>query len=513
MKYKILIVDDEPLARIGLSGLIGENFPDFELAFAAANGKEAIELLEEEAVDVIITDIKMPVADGFDILKYVQEKIPDNPPLCILLSSFEEFEYARTAMKLNAFDYLVKMELNQDILDKTLTKARQVLEERTAETGGNAESFNLFTNRFLYHLISGGYISEEQILDFVKLYNLDLKAKFYQTLTVEVHFNEKTLNTGAYSTYLNILNTVKGLINRYTKSTVIAYNHQIIACILLFSQEEEITGVTQVIVEDITQIIKKFFNLEVSVRAGKTASSLSEIHRCFELEQEENPSRSNAFDLNAFNKQLMESLETLNPALFEQTVSTIEHSIDSLSFEELLNIVSFMIHLMVSSIYGGEEILSESYKKEGKSYQALYACRKKPEIRQYLQSFKNAVKQAMENQLNDPKYKLVMQAKDYIKTHIFLKITLAEVANITAVSPNYLSSLFKQYSDLGFSEYINKMKVKKAQELLAKDHLKIYQVSEKLGFENPQYFSRVFKKYTGHRPTDIGGYIKKQEET
>ena len=109
MKYKLLIVDDEPLARIGLSGLIRGNFPDFEIASTAANGNEAIEILKKEAFDLIITDIKMPASDGFDILTYIQNTEDKNSPLCILLSSFEEFEYARTAMKLNAFDYLVKM--------------------------------------------------------------------------------------------------------------------------------------------------------------------------------------------------------------------------------------------------------------------------------------------------------------------------------------------------------------------------------------------------------------------
>jgi len=173
MKYNILIVDDEPLARIGLSGLVCENFPDFEIGSTAANGNEAIEILKKETFDLVITDIKMPAADGFDILTYIQNTGDKNAPLCILLSSFEEFEYARTAMKLNAFDYLVKMELNKETLDKTLNKAKKVLAERKTETGRYGQEFNLFTNRFLYHLVSGGYTSEEEILDFIKMYDLD----------------------------------------------------------------------------------------------------------------------------------------------------------------------------------------------------------------------------------------------------------------------------------------------------------------------------------------------------
>lgn len=512
MKYKLLIVDDEPLARIGLSGLIRGNFPDFEIASTAANGNEAIEILKKEAFDLIITDIKMPASDGFDILTYIQNTEDKNSPLCILLSSFEEFEYARTAMKLNAFDYLVKMELNKETLEKTLNKAKKVLAERKTETGRNGQDINLFTNLFLYHLVSGSYTSEEEILDFIKMYDLDLKAEFYQPLTVDLHFEKESLNAGAYSTYLNILNTVKECIGRYTKSAVIAYSYQRIACILLFHEAEEIEALTDTISEDIRQLVKIFFNISVSIKPGKTTSYLNEIHLCFEFNREEAPCLCETFDLNVFNKKLIESLENFNLALFDQTVQVMENAIDTLPFEELINIVSFMIHLVINYIYEGEKILSESYKKEVKSYHVLYTYHKKSEIVRYLDIFKAAVKGAMQNQLNDPKYRLVIQAKDYIKNHIFMKISLADTASFINVSPNYLSALFRQYSDLGFSEYINKMKVKKAQELLAKSNLKIYQVSEELGFDNSQYFSRVFKKYTGHTPTDMGRWALKQEE-
>lgn len=512
MKYKLLIVDDEPLARIGLSGLVRKSFPDFEIVSTATNGNEAIEILKKEAFDLVITDIKMPASDGFDILRYIQNTEDKNSPLCVLLSSFEEFEYARTAMKLNAFDYLVKMELNKETLEKTLNKAKKVLAERKTETDRNGQEINLFANRFLYHLVSGGYTSEEEILDFIKMYELDLKAEFYQPLTVDLHFEKESLNTGAYSTYLNILNTVKECIGRYTKSTVIAYSYQRIACILLFHEAKDIETMTNTISEDIKQLVKLFFNISVSIKPGKTTSLLNEIHLCFGFNQEETPCLCETFDLNVFNKKLIESLENFNLALFDETVQVMENAIDTLAFEELINIVSFMIHLVINYIYEGEKILSESYKKEVKSYHVLYTYHKKAEIIPYLDVFKTAVKGAMQHQLNDPKYKLVIQAKDYIKSHIFMKISLADTASFINVSPNYLSALFRQYSDLGFSEYINKMKVKKAQELLAKSNLKIYQVSEELGFDNSQYFSRVFKKYTGHTPTDMGRWALKQEE-
>ena len=102
-------------------------------------------------------------------------------------------------------------------------------------------------------------------------------------------------------------------------------------------------------------------------------------------------------------------------------------------------------------------------------------------------------------------------AKAYIQEHIYNKLSLSEVASAIGISQNYLSSLFKLYNDLGFSDYGASLKIKMAQKLLATEHLKIYQVIEKLGFDNPQYFSKVYKKYTGYSPSEFTAVSQEQQ--
>ena len=97
---------------------------------------------------------------------------------------------------------------------------------------------------------------------------------------------------------------------------------------------------------------------------------------------------------------------------------------------------------------------------------------------------------------------IVANVQKYICEHIEERLTLNDVASVFNISPNYLSLLFKKYSEAGFSEYISQMKIARAKELMAEGNLKIYEIADRLGFESAFYFSKVFKKITGCTPRD-----------
>ena len=116
-------------------------------------------------------------------------------------------------------------------------------------------------------------------------------------------------------------------------------------------------------------------------------------------------------------------------------------------------------------------------------------------------SFKEA-KQLFSIQSEGHKHHIVANVKKYIKEHIEEKLTLNKVAKEFNISSNYLSILFSKHSDIGFSDYVNQKKVEAAKKMMADGNYKIYEISDKLGFESAFYFSRVFKKVTGMSPRD-----------
>ena len=123
MSYKVIIADDEPLVLIGLQDLIDWSEEGFEIIAEARNGKKLGEEIMKNKPDLVITDIKMPVKSGIEVLEEERRK-GSKLPLFILLTSYEEFELVKKAISLDAVDYIVKLELEKEQLTEAIRKAK-----------------------------------------------------------------------------------------------------------------------------------------------------------------------------------------------------------------------------------------------------------------------------------------------------------------------------------------------------------------------------------------------------
>ena len=129
-----------------------------------------------------------------------------------------------------------------------------------------------------------------------------------------------------------------------------------------------------------------------------------------------------------------------------------------------------------------------------------------PQILDWIRTLRDGLCEVFLSYTQDNKNLIVVNVKKYINEHVNEKLTLNKVAEEFHISPNYLSILFSKYNDTGFTDYINQRKIDEAKKMLAEGSLKIYEISNILGFESAFYFSRVFKKSTGYSPRD---YINK----
>lgn len=123
----VQIVDDEPIIRLGLQKLINWEEMGFEITCIAQNGKQALEQLEAEEVDLIITDIEMPIMNGLDFIKEVREK--DKNVEIVILTAYEDFEYAKTAIRYGITQYILKPIEEKDVM-QLLLQIRQEIEEK-----------------------------------------------------------------------------------------------------------------------------------------------------------------------------------------------------------------------------------------------------------------------------------------------------------------------------------------------------------------------------------------------
>lgn len=191
--FKLLLADDEPLSLIGLQSMLKWGDYDISICGIAHNGKEALELIRIKSPDIVIIDIKMPLANGLEVLKNCREK-DENLPLFIMLTSYEEFAYVKKAIKYQALDYLVKMELTSEILGNTISKAISIL--RTLKKDNSFLNFSCaagiesFYEKFFIRLYNNLFESREQFDIQRKELGLDFSFFAYTVCCCEIcNFN------------------------------------------------------------------------------------------------------------------------------------------------------------------------------------------------------------------------------------------------------------------------------------------------------------------------------------
>ena len=171
-------------------------------------------------------------------------------------------------------------------------------------------------------------------------------------------------------------------------------------------------------------------------------------------------------------------------------------------YVQALDAACNILYLSLSLLNNGEQIVSEIFKDKSSGYRSLYEITNVDEILNWLKKLRDGLCFSFSTYNKDYKNHIVKNVKKYIVEHVEEKFTLNKAAEVFNISPNYLSVLFSKYNDTGFSDYVNQCKIEAAKKMLEKGDLKIYEISDRLGFESAFYFSRVFKKVTGLSPRD-----------
>lgn len=169
---------------------------------------------------------------------------------------------------------------------------------------------------------------------------------------------------------------------------------------------------------------------------------------------------------------------------------------------EDVSLVSYLLHILVFNLPDGEELIEKIYKNDPKGYGSLYEITDAEKLKAWLCRLRDGICKQMKNKESSTQQKIVDMVKQYIDSCVEERITLHDTAEKFKISQSYLSSIFAQYSEMGFNDYVNYKKVEKAKRMLAKSGIKVQDIAEKLGFSNSFYFSRVFKKMENMSPCD-----------
>ncbi|RXZ79020.1 response regulator [Paenibacillaceae bacterium] len=439
--YKILIVDDEMLICLGLKNLLSKAGLPIEEIFTAHNGHEALDYLRMEDIDLLITDIQMDGMNGIELMQ--QAKIMKTDVQIMVISAFEDFHYAQLAIRFGAKDYLVKPLNGEQFLD---------------------------TVRNLLLTMAKPLPTEEEV-----------------QLELQDHFVMKEPEPGS----IRLLNTLLSGGETY------GGNNDIL---------EQLLREHQIRLEGPYYCVFK-----VKLKLAGDGGTLPKVR----TEQDVNLLHYAALNI------IYESLESgwrhvsfYSPddgltVIIQWTEEAYSESHINIigQLEMVGKLLSLNIHqyLKMDCLVGISQVLQGPEFLADLSGQALKALRWNKEHHEnrvfyYGDLNWNAMydEDPSASEFHDQVHQIVNKAKDYIHQHYSQKgLTLSSVAAKNHVSPNYLSYLFKKYTGFSLWGYVIKLRMEESKRLLLETDLRRYEIAEQVGYESPEHFSKIFKKYYG----------------
>lgn len=524
--FKLLIVDDEPLVQAGIKSMINWEELNIHIVGIAANGQAAWQMIREYDVDIVITDVKMPVMSGLELVRKCSEE-GLSLPVFIILTGYEDFHFVKEALTYQAVDYLVKLELTQDILLQSLKRAiTRISELKRTNQGAELMPENIFKEQFFTRLLFNLFETEHQFQSQAKNLNVDFNYDFFSAAYIEIsshRLNTMTLEK-QISLYVSSMQLVSELMSKYLACHTVSLDSRHF-CIVFFLKDGAFSAHKETIRLALQQVSAMMFNYySVIIRASigscvenplLLSVSYQDAKQIFPQVTDERPllffddvtgstTLKNIFNMSLFREDIRKAYAEYDEKALYDTFSAIIGLFEDqpTHYTQALDAACNVLYLSLSLLNNGEQIVSEIFASSNNGYRSVYEMTSVPQIMIYLETLRDGLCTAFAARTKDYKNNIVINAKKYIAQHIEEKLTLNDVAEVFCISPNYLSVLFSKYNDIGFSDFVNQSKVDAAKKMMEKGDYKIYEISDILGFESAFYFSRVFKKVTGLSPRD-----------
>lgn len=526
---KLLIVDDEPLVQIGIQSMLDWNSLNIEVCGAAINGAHALTIIEEEKPDIILCDIKMPIMSGLELIKICRNRY-EKLPLFIFLTSYEEFSLVQEALKHQAFDYLIKLDITPETLTETIQKAlKSVYQYKNQSNIPSTSYLQYFYEKFMIRLLNNLFESKEQFDLQARELKLDFTADTYVTALCTIDETEGALleQEKLLSLYLSTTQMIENLVKKHIPCFVATLDPKHFCIIFKLDGDDDNTHQDTIskALQTSFDMVYNYFNVQVHASIGCSyadplqlsdsyqearqihASKPSDMPLIFfsDLAGKEKGSSHTIFNLGMFRNNIRLAFESFDAESLEEILDTLIDlfSTHSNTYLQAMDAACNILYLTLSLLPSSKEALNDIYKDEIDGYRSIYKKTKTSQIIIWLQDFKEGVCHLLRSQQKNYKNHIIKDIEDYIQGHITDKLTLNDIASLFGISPNYLSTLFKKTTGIGFNEYIRLEKIALAKVILLETDKKVYEVADKLGFESAFYFSKVFKRTVGLSPREF----------
>lgn len=517
MAYSVLICDDEKIICEGLKKLIHWNELGFEVVACCYNGLDTIKYLEEHHVDLLITDIQLPDILGLSVVEYLFER--SVPTKVILISAYENFEYARQAMAYNIHDYVTKP-IRFSELSGILKKTKKILDESTdifqlSTEDKITELKPYLQNQLLNDLCTGILTEKEEILKRSRLFGVSFQPEQNACCKIYLHPQDFQYHLAAHWKY-GIEALKNALVNIYRNDGDVYHLYPIfydttnLYIVCFFSAAPTEYEVHRKVLEQYftekSTVFSELMGIPTTFTIGCFYENIIEmavsVHRKREPAEKDGHLSPHGYQtltglqelfityLNANDAQIIDALLTQYMELTGSLDLTNQRYF-SLELFSVINIRFRDNGIQLYSVLEKNRILYDLLLSNSTAALEHICSHGLSLLRMYLH----------ENS-KDNTASILNRAVSYIRENYNREISLQAAADYVYLSPSYFSQLFRSEMGITFSDFTIKTRMEAAMDMLKKGDIKIQDVSLLAGYQNSKYFSKLFKRYTGLTPSD-----------
>ncbi|MGB9885577.1 MAG: response regulator [Moorellales bacterium] len=519
MSIKVLVADDEPLVRKGLRLMLRQVGEDVGEVLEAANGREALAVAAAEAPDVVFLDIRMPGAGGLEVMRELRSRCPRTR--VVILTAYDRFDYAQEALRQGAVDYLVKP-LEEEQLVQALARCRAALSDEAKRQA--REAFTRAVRRSLEEAlvlelvgrVQGGSRTEAELHGLLEQL-LGKGAGLPQVCLV------MEPRGGQPSDWEDMRQICASALEPWSVLCAVIEHRLVLLARPPVGHASVSKEQVEALGRRLIEVLRDKMGLETNVGIGRTCSQSSELGVSYG-----------------------EALLTLEALASEGEKCACRHIADlegdrksAWSYpwqeeQELLKAVrlgmwaqareraqTLIGEVLRYSPYVGERraraaeilaLVSRAALQAGAEPRAVlhFSCRQlrrlpaadaATALREWMDTVMAGVTSLVKATGRSRTEQTVLQAEAYMRENLSRNLTLEEVARKVYLSPAYFSTLFHKHKGCSFSNYLERLRVEAAADLLAATDEPVYSVARSVGYRDPNYFARVFRKVTGEPPS------------
>lgn len=535
-EIKVFLVEDEMVIRRGIKNSIDWEKEGYIFCGEASDGELAYPMIIKEKPDILITDIRMPFMDGLELCKLVKKELPNIKIL--ILSGYDEFDYAKEAIRLGVTEYLLKPISSGKLLealngvsesirrekeDKDLV--RKYMEEMRENTEHEKQKF--------FEQMIAGNLSMADALETGKKYEMNLSAGMYNLLLFRFTLGEENRKSG------ELLGEAEYAIEKLTERLEYVFEFQRgvegWAFLLMADNEEQMSERVKELSKDLEEIMKNYSTIAYFGGIGQPVARLRELEESFR-EAERALAARFTMELNriisvedirmAQNVDTLDDIEITSFGEIEKTRTMLEKFLNNGAEDEIDEFVDVYINELpeenLKSVLMRQYIIMDAYivmmsfcEKiegiEGEMQAQSEELKNSMKTIQTLEEIKNYIRMLLKkiigvrDTISGRRYSDIIEiAKDQIrKTYMSDEISLNTIAAEVGMSPSYFSSIFSKEMGKTFVEYLTEIRMDRAKELLMCSSMKTSEIGYEVGYKAPHYFSYIFKKTQNCTPKEF----------